>query len=222
MNNEKIIKLIEMSLADGVINEKEREIILRKAEALGEDIDEVEMYIEGKISDLESSTKTKTDNIKKCPSCGASIESFSARCSDCDYEFSKDASTSVVLQIQKDFEDLYLKCEKKHQKELEREINDPNYDPEDLEEIKSNDSVNFITTLPIPNTRVDILEFIALCAPLAYHKSNSSWWDGERINIVKKAWRSKLEQAIIKGRLTLKDDKQALEIIDTYAKKFKF
>jgi uncharacterized membrane protein YebE (DUF533 family) len=44
-----IDKLIEMALADGQVTDKEREIILRKAEKLGRDVDEVEMYLEGKI-----------------------------------------------------------------------------------------------------------------------------------------------------------------------------
>ena len=45
-----IEKLIDMALIDGQVNDKEREIILRKAEKLSLDIDEVEMYLEGKIS----------------------------------------------------------------------------------------------------------------------------------------------------------------------------
>lgn len=40
-------KLILLALADGVVSEKEREIILRKAEKLDLDVDEVEMYLEG-------------------------------------------------------------------------------------------------------------------------------------------------------------------------------
>lgn len=43
-------KLISLALADGVVSEKEREIILRKAEKLDLDVDEVEMYLEGQIS----------------------------------------------------------------------------------------------------------------------------------------------------------------------------
>ena len=41
-----IEKLIEMAVADGQVTDKEREIILRKAEKLGLDRDEVEMYLE--------------------------------------------------------------------------------------------------------------------------------------------------------------------------------
>ncbi len=47
-----IEKLIDLALADGQITDKERAIILRKAEKLGEDIDEVEMILEGKLSKL--------------------------------------------------------------------------------------------------------------------------------------------------------------------------
>ena len=47
--NPEIEKLIKMALADGQVTDKEREIILRKAEKLGLDGDEVEMYLEGSI-----------------------------------------------------------------------------------------------------------------------------------------------------------------------------
>jgi hypothetical protein len=59
-----IEKLITLALADGVVSEKEREIILRKAEKLGLDIDEVEMYLEGKISshNLSFQAKNQTHN----------------------------------------------------------------------------------------------------------------------------------------------------------------
>lgn len=62
-----IDKLITLALADGEVTEKEREIILRKAEKLGLDIDEVEMYLEGKISNHETviSQETKPTTAQK-------------------------------------------------------------------------------------------------------------------------------------------------------------
>jgi hypothetical protein len=47
--NPEIENLIKMALADGQVTDKEREIILRKAEKLGLDVDEVEMYLEGSL-----------------------------------------------------------------------------------------------------------------------------------------------------------------------------
>jgi len=50
--NQELEKLIEIAFADGELSEREKEIILRKAENLGEDIDEVELILEGKIQQL--------------------------------------------------------------------------------------------------------------------------------------------------------------------------
>lgn len=49
-----IERLIEMAISDGHVTEKEREIILRKAEKLGLDVDEVEMYLEGILESTNS------------------------------------------------------------------------------------------------------------------------------------------------------------------------
>ena len=90
--NPEIEKLIDLALADGQITEKERAIILRKAEKLGEDIDEVEMVLEGKISKLtQAKNKGQSENkqglVKKCPHCGAPAKSFSDKCDACGEDF---------------------------------------------------------------------------------------------------------------------------------------
>lgn len=59
-----IEKLIEMAIADGIVTNKEREIILRKAEKLGLDIDEVEMYLEGKLSSFSIDFQSKNEKSK--------------------------------------------------------------------------------------------------------------------------------------------------------------
>lgn len=52
-------KLIEMAILDGNLTVKKREIILRKAEKIGYDIDEVEMYLENML--LNTSVKPSTN-----------------------------------------------------------------------------------------------------------------------------------------------------------------
>ena len=96
--NPEIENLINMALADGEVTEKERGIILRKAEALGLDQDEVEMILDGKIAiqkkelshsqSSKENTSNKAGDIKKCPSCGSPVQSFATKCSDCGHEFS--------------------------------------------------------------------------------------------------------------------------------------
>jgi len=107
--NPEIENLIEMSLADGVVTEKERAIIIRKAEALGEDKDEIEMILDGKIALMEkeqnkiqqttSSNSNKVGKIKKCPSCGAPVSSFANKCSDCDHEFRYEALENLTSNV---------------------------------------------------------------------------------------------------------------------------
>jgi uncharacterized tellurite resistance protein B-like protein len=46
MYNEQLEKLIEMALLDGVLTEKEKQVLFKKAEALGIDLDEFEMVLE--------------------------------------------------------------------------------------------------------------------------------------------------------------------------------
>ena len=79
-----IEKLIELALADGQITEKERNVIFKKAIALGIDEDEIEMIVEAKIHKFHSSKKEnsseKIENIKKCPSCGNVISGLSKTC----------------------------------------------------------------------------------------------------------------------------------------------
>jgi len=75
-----------------------------------------------------------------------------------------------------------------------------------------------INSFPIPNTKEDILEFLALSVPLASVKLN--WFDrnvyrrGQQQLI--KAWKAKAEQTIMKARFSMKDDVNALKEIDAY------
>lgn len=85
-----IEKLIDLAIRDGQITEKEREIILRKADTLGFDRDEIEMILEGKISEQAQKNKninSKQGVIKKCPHCGAPAKSFSDKCDSCGEDF---------------------------------------------------------------------------------------------------------------------------------------
>ena len=54
--NEQLIKFIELCLVDGVISDKEREVIFRKSKELGILEDECEIILEGMIV---KSTKTQ-------------------------------------------------------------------------------------------------------------------------------------------------------------------
>ncbi len=107
-----IENLINMALADGEVTEKERAIILRKAESLGLDYDEVEMILDGKIVLMQQDqgikqsiqSTNKEGKVIKCPSCGAAVKSFQEECSECDYIFRFDSLNILNKEIQGNLE----------------------------------------------------------------------------------------------------------------------
>jgi hypothetical protein len=59
--NSDLIRFIELCLADGVITDKEREVIFRKANSLGVEEDECEIILEGMLTQ----TKNRFDPIQE-------------------------------------------------------------------------------------------------------------------------------------------------------------
>jgi len=234
-----IENLINMALADDEVTEKERSIILRKAESLGLDKDEVEMILDGKIalmikekkaSQNQSKTKSnKEGDIKKCPSCGAPAQSFATKCPDCGHEFRGTSSSASMTNI---FEEI---------KKVEQTIGTQEMELSKLEkggfwDAKKTTPVyvlrekiatikaSIITNFPVPNTKEDILEFLSLAVPQA--KMNAGprfdfWGEHKGKKILKAAWMSKCEQVIMKACFSLKDDKKTLDEVDFFAKQLK-
>ena len=97
MYNEQIESLVKAALADGVLTEKEKQILFKKAESMGIDLDEFEMVLDARVVELQKAEKEKAEksapksnkvgDIRKCPACGAMIQSYQGSCSECGYVF---------------------------------------------------------------------------------------------------------------------------------------
>ena len=230
--NSEIENLINMALADGEVTEKERGIILRKAEALGLDQDEVEMILDGKIAlqkkELghtqlsKENISNKAGDIKKCPSCGAPVESFKTKCTECDHEFRNTAIANAV----KDFFQKYNNIEIEERKRTE-DVKE-HWSNAGMNSINTNNAIlkrqlSLISTFPVPNPKEDMLEFLSISIPEATKNLRLGF-----IGIIlgaahkdvqlKNAWHSKSEQIIMKARISMKEDRQTLEEIEYYAK----
>ena len=109
MYDEKIEQLISAALADGVLTEKEKQILFKRAQDQGIDLDEFEMVLdarlyEAELAEIEKEKKEKEQSapksdkygdVRKCPACGAIVGAFKGFCPDCGYEFSNvDANLS--------------------------------------------------------------------------------------------------------------------------------
>lgn len=61
MYNEKIEELINAALADGNLTEKEKQVLFKKAQAEGIDLDEFEVILDGRLAEREKAEKEKAE-----------------------------------------------------------------------------------------------------------------------------------------------------------------
>jgi len=202
--------LIEMALADGELTEKEKQVLFKKAEANGIDLDEFEMVLDARLYEKQKAMEApspvahaaapqsdKYGDVRKCPSCGAIVETFITRCSDCGYEFRNVGTVSSFTLLASKLEAIDRMPTGFKQAFL------PSEDP-----IRKKFST--IKNFPVPTTKEDILEFITMATPLALISDPLS-----------KAWRAKCEQVILKARFSMRDDKGLMEEIEQYGKQLK-
>lgn len=143
MYNEQIESLISAALADGVLTEKEKQILFKKAQTMGIDLDEFEMVLDARLVELQKAEKekaekpapksTKYGDVRKCPVCGALVPALAGVCPECGYEFSGVEASSVAQTL--------------------------------AEKLKETDGTYYqekiiIESFPIPNTKNDLFSLI--------------------------------------------------------------
>lgn len=232
MYNEQLDKLIEMALMDGELTEKEKQVLFKKAEAMGVDLDEFEMVLDAKLYEKQQEGKkheapdispaapksTKFGDVKKCPACGAMVQSFQTKCTDCGTEFS---GVEANASIQKLFQMLNeVEGQRKEKGVLGQLLVNSGH----MSDATDSKKRTIISSFPVPNTKEDILEFLSLALPLAKKKGNfiSSLDEKNRPhNSFVPIWFAKCEQIIMKARFSMKDDKKTLDEINSYAAQLK-
>ena len=239
MYNEKLENLIEMALMDGELTEKEKQVLFKNAENMGDDLDEFEMVLEAKLFEKQKSIeqeKPKTTeaapksdkfgDVKKCPACGSMVQSFQIKCIDCGHEFSNiQSNTSInkLFEMLNDAEDT---------RKEDTSSNNPFAAMGNLmaQNIMAGTSktdkkkMEIISNFPIPTTKEDMIEFLSLALPKAKQIGNFFTKDQpeNRVhNNFAKVWKSKCEQIVMKARFSMKDDKKTLDDINNYGKELK-
>ena len=238
MYNEQIENLINLALADGELTEKEKQVLFKKAEAAGIDLDEFEMVLDAKLYEKNNSktdtppvSAPKSDkfgDVKKCPSCGAMVTSFSAKCSDCGHDFSNIEANASIQKLFKMLNDA------ENTRREEEQTSNPlkalgGFYAKALSGVRGMGNVEkkkmeIISNFPIPTTKDDILEFLSLAIPKAktigifLTKNNP---ENKAHNEFAQVWKTKCEQIIMKAKFSMKDDKKILEEIESYAKELK-
>lgn len=130
MFSEELNKLIEASLVDGVLTDKERAVIRKRALLEGVDPDEVDLMLDAEIDKLRIQQESAVKKVKKCPNCGEVIPAMSVSCPSCGYEF-RNSDVSKAVQ------------------ELANRLNNAKYDT---------DRRTIIKNYPVPTSKEDIVE----------------------------------------------------------------
>ena len=99
---EELDNLIQEYLSDGIISDKERQVLLNKAQALGLNVDEVDLYIDAQQQKADQSVAAAVSKRrgKTCPYCGESIPELTDKCPYCGKNITPEASEELESLIE--------------------------------------------------------------------------------------------------------------------------
>lgn len=173
MFSKKLESLIQATLEDGILEDYEKEALIKRAQNEGVDLTELEIYINSILQkrkrELEQQRNVEFSEIEKkkkeefgkiCPACGKQVPSLSLNC-ECGYEFKKNSQESAVK----------LLSEKIRQIQSRKLKGTP--DSEEWEadkKLRDQEMLDAISMFPVPNTKEDIMEFLSMSVPKAQKK----------------------------------------------------
>lgn len=175
MFSKELENLIKATLEDGKLTDLEKKALVKRAQNEGVDLDELEIYIDSILQKRErelklqreaeyaAHDKAKMEEFGKvCPSCKRQVKSMTLQC-ECGYEFINHGTVSAA-QILSD------KINEIQNAPYKSSVGSDDYDTEvQAREQKIRDVITFAV---IPNSKEDIIEFLALSAPNSRHKGN--------------------------------------------------
>jgi len=182
LNNPELNQLIDLTLSDGVLTEKEKQVLFKKAQGLGVDLDEFEVVLDSKLNKIKNDAfekkqaaapkSNKYGDVKKCPNCGATVPQLTGICEECGYEFSNVGVTLYSQTLADKIEKIRKETAQKKfdlsksglysASRKEGEICSPlekaqmNIDSEEKCQIDS-----LVNTYPIPNTKGELYDLIS-------------------------------------------------------------
>lgn len=217
MYDPQLEKLVDMALEDGVITEKEKDILMKRAKSLGIDLDEFEMYLDSRLASLSNTQNTtvsqnKLRDLLKCPSCGASVPSLSITCIECGFVFRSVSANSSVKELSNKLEHVSRTV-----------VNDKGWIYQNKWTKVDNIKSEIVRNFPIPNTKDDLMEFAIFVSqniiPIRPFVSLTSPFEAAAKQKTNTFWIEKYKQIICKAKLLCKNDPSFAELLLNLAKK---
>ena len=159
MFSKELENLIQATLEDGVLEEYEKAALVKRAQAEGVDLTEMEIYINSILQkrqkEFDKEKKAKIEKIvqekkeafgRVCPSCGKQVSSMTLKC-ECGFEFTTAQSSSSAQLLLEKIEKINLTY------------------PSDMNE-REKQICDTIELFPVPNTKEDILEFLSMAVSI--------------------------------------------------------
>ena len=157
MFSKELENLIQATLEDGILEDYEKAALVKRATAEGVDLAELEIYINSLLQKRKKE-KEEEENVKQeiidqrkkaafgrvCPNCGKQVPPMTLKC-ECGFEFTNNSQESAVEVLSKKMAGI----------SAGRSLLTSS-------RTKANEMIDLITTFPVPNTKEDIIELLAL------------------------------------------------------------
>lgn len=219
MFSKELEQIIEAALADGVLTDKERAVLHKRALAEGVDPDELDVIIEGQLAKMKKQEdwlrpvppkeagNQKYGNVLKCPSCGAQVIGGSAVCPECGYAFSNVAANSSIEKLQDKLDDFNRRQESRSDNRSVLGGLAHSIGKASGMDTTSKHKMDIITTFPVPNTRADLLEFITMLQARAKSTGPRNGQNLSREEDLSYAYWLLYTNCINKAKISFKNDK---------------
>ena len=176
MYSEKMEQLIKATLADGVLTEKEKLVLFKRAQEEGIDLDELEVVLDARLVEMKKDEmekaatsvpkSTKYGDLRKCPACGEIINNGIAVCGYCGYAFTESNSNEYKEKLCNALIDI----DEKH-KMTDLSGKSEIFKMKEKATLKGTLIANF----HVPNTRADLLDFLTYLIVLAKPSSPKNY-----------------------------------------------
>ena len=222
MYNEQLEQLIDAALTDGVLTEKEKQVLFKKASALGIDLDEFEMVLdarllvtqrENKAKDTAAPKSNKLGDVKKCPACGAIVNAYLGACPECGYAFEGIGANSTSQNLTDKLEKIAAEWDAKIT--AEKVVKKEGIDILQMNRIwelskdKEQALADAIRTTTIPNTKADLFEFLTM-TQASFLSPSTPYWSAE-------AYMAKYNEALLKAKSLFANDPMFTNFISSDA-----
>lgn len=223
MFSKELEEVIEAALADGVLTDKERAVLHKRAQAEGVDPDELDVVIDGRLAKKKKEEdwlrpappqnlgNEKYGNVVKCPNCGCNDVVGKVTCPECGYVFTSIKANSSAERLAEQL----ASVEKDRRGDLVGGV---------LSVFgggKAAEKATIIQNFPVPNTRNDLLEFLSILMPKSSKYGNLSTASSISDQVESKAYYKKYAECIDKAQRYFGNDSDFQPYFDFYKKEEK-